>query len=301
LDADCTNPKTCAVCNITEGYPLEHTWTEATCTTAKTCSTCSATDGEPLGHSLGEPVIVADYVEATQTSTVSCTVCDEVCDTKISDLERLHNGDVFLLSPQEFSDRFNNIIKDISPDCPYEVYYTLGIGSNEWSTWYIDEYLQKYNGNVVWRDENLSFYDDDEWRRMRFSAQRYFNFETTYHISGTYYSYSIRWNDPIGVIAGMEINLKNNAYTKDLMIALLMTFVPDLTPDVAWNIITDEDALQFMNPVPFVHNGVGIEVSYYSSQTGSIHIWDEADVFSVAVYPLPEDSPYNVEHGIAYP
>ena len=49
-EADCTTPKTCSVCNTTEGAALGHSWTDATCTTSKTCSVCGATEGAPLGH-----------------------------------------------------------------------------------------------------------------------------------------------------------------------------------------------------------------------------------------------------------
>ncbi len=48
-EADCTTPKTCSVCNATEGSALGHTWTAANCITPKTCSACGATDGEATG------------------------------------------------------------------------------------------------------------------------------------------------------------------------------------------------------------------------------------------------------------
>lgn len=45
-----------------------HTWTEATCTEPKTCTVCEETEGEALGHSLSE---------ATYFAPAVCTVCGE--------------------------------------------------------------------------------------------------------------------------------------------------------------------------------------------------------------------------------
>ena len=65
-DATCTEAKTCTVCKATEGEPLGHTWQDATCTTVKTCTVCQATEGEALGHT---------WVEATCTAPKTCSVC----------------------------------------------------------------------------------------------------------------------------------------------------------------------------------------------------------------------------------
>ena len=68
VDADCTTPKTCSVCNVTEGEALGHTWTDATCTAPKTCSVCNVTEGSALGHTGGS---------ATCTEAPVCSVCGE--------------------------------------------------------------------------------------------------------------------------------------------------------------------------------------------------------------------------------
>ena len=65
-DATCTQPKTCSVCNSTEGEANGHTWKEATCTQPRTCSVCNSTEGEPNGHT---------WKEATCTEPKICTVC----------------------------------------------------------------------------------------------------------------------------------------------------------------------------------------------------------------------------------
>ena len=63
VDANCTTPKTCSVCGLTEGRELKHRWTAATCTSPQTCSVCQETEGtaDPDAH---------NYVDGI------CTVCE---------------------------------------------------------------------------------------------------------------------------------------------------------------------------------------------------------------------------------
>ena len=65
--ATCTTPKTCTVCNVTEGEALGHKYADATCTEPKTCSVCGATEGEALGHK---------FADATCTAPKTCSVCN---------------------------------------------------------------------------------------------------------------------------------------------------------------------------------------------------------------------------------
>lgn len=67
-DATCIAPKTCKDCGATEGDVAVHVWEEATCTTAKTCAACKETEGEALGHT---------WADATCTEAKTCTVCSE--------------------------------------------------------------------------------------------------------------------------------------------------------------------------------------------------------------------------------
>lgn len=64
--ADCSTPKTCSVCEATEGAPLGHTWKAATCITPKTCETCGKKDGKALEHT---------WEEATCTAPKTCSAC----------------------------------------------------------------------------------------------------------------------------------------------------------------------------------------------------------------------------------
>lgn len=49
-EADCENPRTCALCGKTEGAVLEHSWQQATCTDPEICERCGAIRGSVLGH-----------------------------------------------------------------------------------------------------------------------------------------------------------------------------------------------------------------------------------------------------------
>ena len=69
LNATCTTPKTCELCQEIEGDPLGHTWDEATCDAPKTCSVCAATEGAALGHT---------WTDATCDAPKTCSVCSEI-------------------------------------------------------------------------------------------------------------------------------------------------------------------------------------------------------------------------------
>lgn len=70
-EANCTYPKTCSECGVTEGEPLGdegHVWQEATCEDPKTCEICGETEGETLGH---------DWQEQTYREPKTCKRCGE--------------------------------------------------------------------------------------------------------------------------------------------------------------------------------------------------------------------------------
>lgn len=72
--ATCDTPKTCSLCQLTEGEALGHAWADATCETAKTCSTCQKTEGEPAGHK---------WEDATTEAPKTCSVCQKTEGEKI--------------------------------------------------------------------------------------------------------------------------------------------------------------------------------------------------------------------------
>ena len=65
-EATCTAPKTCSLCQKTEGAELGHEWNEATCTVLKTCSRCAVTEGELAPH---------DMKEANYQAPSTCNDC----------------------------------------------------------------------------------------------------------------------------------------------------------------------------------------------------------------------------------
>ena len=66
IEATCSAPKTCSLCEKTEGTPLGHKWIAATCEIPKTCKNCSSLSGEALGH---------NWTEATTEKPKTCKAC----------------------------------------------------------------------------------------------------------------------------------------------------------------------------------------------------------------------------------
>lgn len=120
-DADCVTPKTCSVCQETKGEALGHTWQDATCDTAKTCSVCQQTEGEPLNHEAGEWVqISTDPVTATISQEQPCALCGTILETDTVAMETMVGDGLFLLTPQEFMDRFSAIARENGAAFQYE-------------------------------------------------------------------------------------------------------------------------------------------------------------------------------------
>lgn len=74
MAANCTDPKTCELCGLTEGEAKGHNWEEATCIIPKKCSLCHATEGEALSH---------NWAEATTEAPKTCTNCQATEGTAI--------------------------------------------------------------------------------------------------------------------------------------------------------------------------------------------------------------------------
>ena len=68
MDPTCTDPRICDVCGLEEGGALGHEWVEATCAAAKHCSRCELTEGEPLAHT---------WKDATCLLPKTCAACSE--------------------------------------------------------------------------------------------------------------------------------------------------------------------------------------------------------------------------------
>lgn len=62
-EATCLEPKTCSICNKTEGSIGSHDWEEATCLSPKTCTICATSVGSKLEHSTDiETCSLCEYV-----------------------------------------------------------------------------------------------------------------------------------------------------------------------------------------------------------------------------------------------
>lgn len=66
IEATCTKPKTCKICNAVEGSELDHDLVDGTCTSPISCSRCNETFGNPYGHS---------FKQATCTKPKTCSIC----------------------------------------------------------------------------------------------------------------------------------------------------------------------------------------------------------------------------------
>ena len=78
--ATCTEASKCQRegCNHTIGTALGHTWLNATCTAPKTCSVCDATESLPLGHGWNNGVVTKEpTTEESGIKTYTCNTCGE--------------------------------------------------------------------------------------------------------------------------------------------------------------------------------------------------------------------------------
>lgn len=94
VDATCTEPKTCSVCNATEGEANGHSWVDATCTEPKTCSVCNATDGEANGHTPADAVRENEVPASCSAAgsydeVIYCSVCSEEISRNQKTIEKL--------------------------------------------------------------------------------------------------------------------------------------------------------------------------------------------------------------------
>ena len=86
-----------------------HTWIDATCLDPKTCAICNATEGEASGHQVGEwGEWDIDYDEAVNARVSSCTLCEEIVETQEAPIASFINGKCFSIYPYAFAKRFEN-------------------------------------------------------------------------------------------------------------------------------------------------------------------------------------------------
>lgn len=142
-EATCLAPKTCILCNATEGEALGHRWQEATCTAPQACSLCHATQGEALEHTEGDwEITETDPVKAIIYSEKRCTTCDVLLDKKNEELEQLHQDGWFLLSGNQFVQRLNDQLANCGRS---DLKAVAADASNQFICWlYEDTHLVGY-------------------------------------------------------------------------------------------------------------------------------------------------------------
>lgn len=88
---------------------IGHTWLDATCTEPKTCKICDKTEGKALGHKGSElSEWDTDYDNATKIQEYHCTICDESIVIQSVPITTFVNGNRFTIHPAAFADRFED-------------------------------------------------------------------------------------------------------------------------------------------------------------------------------------------------
>ena len=91
-DANCTTPKTCYDCGITEGEPAEHQFADATCSTAPTCAVCGYSEGDALGHTWNDGEIIYEATEEMAGEVLyTCVDCGTTETRVIPALKQVHS------------------------------------------------------------------------------------------------------------------------------------------------------------------------------------------------------------------
>ena len=159
-EANCTSPKTCAICDATEGEALGHNMQPATCTSASKCSRCSHTEGEALAH-------------ADENGDYKC----DACSTKM-----LPADGTALTIPEALA-----VAKAAGSSYSTQKYYITGIVTNVYNTTYGNLYLKDADGNQICI---YGLYSADG--KTRYDAMSYKPVEgdelTVYTVLGTYNS-----------------------------------------------------------------------------------------------------------------
>lgn len=105
-EATCVKARSCLRCSLSEGLPTEHNWQNATCSAPQTCSNCLITTGNALDHvpgDWGEPIV--NYATAEAHKNRYCEQCGDIVDTISSAIYTFVDNGAFIFSPNTFRDR----------------------------------------------------------------------------------------------------------------------------------------------------------------------------------------------------
>lgn len=110
-EATCTQPRTCWICEETEGEPLGHAWQEASCTQPKTCEVCGDTEGDILAHTEGDWTLTEEAtLSDVGVEELLCTECGESLDSRGTERKNAKvEGKSFNFEDEEFIEWINDI------------------------------------------------------------------------------------------------------------------------------------------------------------------------------------------------
>ncbi len=189
LEATCDNPRTCTICDATEGHALDHVFSEADCETPRTCTYCGITEGEALGHNYSEGYCQECFAEDPDyiylhdfgyTNMYGMTTWMEITAYSFTDnyVEFDYNnttitfyGNYFTKNCFFASKLTNNSSEGISSSAYYrsDKYQCNYLSNNSISfcdsIWLqlsiIDRDVDTYNSKVILK--TLNHYSDEEW------------------------------------------------------------------------------------------------------------------------------------------
>ena len=98
--ADCTTPKNCKNCDVTEGEPRGHRWSDATCFNPKRCSRCKITEGEALEHQTETNVLYPARPGSQGIKEETCKLCGSSESSRYELTSYFSNGR-FVHTPEE--------------------------------------------------------------------------------------------------------------------------------------------------------------------------------------------------------
>ena len=104
-----------------------HQWAEASCTTPKTCVLCNETDGEALGHTSGELEEIPDYSSATIKYIQNCSVCGENLKYDVKQITTFLKDGKLILTPFPVLERLDRYFEKTPEDDGYNYF-------SEWDT-----------------------------------------------------------------------------------------------------------------------------------------------------------------------
>lgn len=198
-EATCQTPRTCMLCEKTEGEPLSHQWKAATCLYPKICRLCGMEEGEPLPHTPGdEETVCQSLIDRSVVHTRKCTQCGIVAveETEIVDSFLLDGQ--FIFSDEQFIERFLYLTDQAGLDFSVEAYYPDSSA----------------DGSNIIRNCYTVYLDGEDWGNLQFD-------------------YSSKDDSVPDVVHGSVYFLNNTEYTSLINYTILGYLIMSADPTVS--------------------------------------------------------------------